>query len=1420
MRRVSAPAWLVAALALACSRPAGARDGLFDWVNDFQLSGRGELRFQKQLLSGTGQQTYYGQYWNTGPLEGQASLHCEGPLFLPGLSLQADITRTGGFGINDTRWAVTYGWDDGAVHYGDLNVGVTGGEFASFQKQIRGWQGDYKISEKLLVTGFFAKERGSVQHWSSRGNNTSGPYFLPYAPLIDGSEVVKVDEQGMRFGVDYVLHYQTGELWFETAVNPPRIIPDTSVISVSYQSYRGQRPASLMGSRLEWHPTPKLALGATFIEQKSQGGSEPTKDYDYREDWYQGSGSTGPFITSYRPILPDLLEAKTDQFVGNGTVGPFLATTKPIVTDVKAQYATDGQVLDSVVIKVNDVQQVEGIDYAVDYLQGRITFTQPPPATAAITVLYYYFVRDSLVVKIDGVLQAEDRDTTTPGSADYFANYTDGRIEFYRIVSPTATVMIDYYYAVPTSDGGLWSQGAGQRVLGMDMIFGLNKHIGITSEAALGRQLDQTGGLAFRTGIRADFNKLRIGTEYRSVDPSFAYVNTVGFQRREKGMNFQADYDFSDNIRSHLTLSDLDTDLGYSFGLSDYGYGYDSGSGYNYLSRAGGTYLGLGTPSPGARLRLPVISGGARSIDAGLVRQTSRDSSLTSSGLSTRAKRMDAGVDFDFPGWPQLRIGRQTMQNIGGTSSSDYGTWSLDFTYSPTQRRGPSRSRPGVMPGVAPGEVAAGLATPSVLAYGGSPQPTAMGTIGPLASQTMVPTTGGLMTNATPFGKTAPKLPAMRAQPQQAGPGRAQATDEKAGKQKRDRKRQAKKKGPTDREEALAEEQESLGVPSVASPDSAAAYSTTQATNAAAPQPKPAAVQPPTAPTAKQRPAPAAPASPAAGSLGPTLPPDFTNNPGRQPKGAPPTPPPGAEKAEEAAPPERPPGSDAEEGLTRMAARGLQWRNWQFRASHILGDQSSSTTSSDDEVTQNGTKTATTRLDFGWQPLDTLNLGANFGINTSDDTVALGRSSKGTMLQTGLQWRPSDKLSLTVARLTTDSTTLNYSTSALTDTKSRQDEAETTLRQDGYQDNSTRFTVHYQPFMKLGLDASLNLSKYLSFGSGGGFRADSDQRNWSLSGTYSLSDTWRLFGSMGETLIQYPPVDEEGGETRQTSQSYSTDSKNRDFALGINWGRLDGLNVSAQYRLLRGNSPTYAGYYGSGGTIPPIAGRQATGDEGPPSGRNDSTDISLDIAYPLSKRSTIHALIGRSKFLSSSWAADEDGVYQEYRNDSNKLDARVECEFRLNDTVALTGGWWFISNSGAQTGYSSGYGAAAGMGGADYNAHIFQFALNATFNRGGGAGARSTYQGYNMGRLGQARVGPTILGAGTLGGIGTYGGMGSGYGGGYSSGVGGAYGSGGSTGTYGTYGNYGGTYGGSTWGLGGTYGGGYGGYGGFGSPGW
>ncbi|MGD8241079.1 MAG: hypothetical protein PVH68_21175, partial [Armatimonadota bacterium] len=655
--------------------PARAR-GLLDFVDDLHVSGHGQLMLQRQDVSGGGSSAYYGQYWNTGAIESSASVHVEGPLFVPGLSLRCDVTRTGNFGINETRWALTQQIGDAAVTYGDINVRLTGSEFASFYKQIRGTQFEYSIDPSTFLMGFYASEKGAVYRETIAGENTAGPYFLRAAPIVDGSERVKVDEQVMQFGVDYVLHYETGQLYFETWQNPPRIIPSTSVISVSYQSLRGAGGGELMGMRAV----------------RELGGA-------------RGGGKNG---------VQELTLA------GSGTAGPYSLKGAPIA-DGSEEVRVDEQVMQF------------GVDYVVDYETGKLYFETDEnpsriiPNTSAITVRYrsrprprlgvgglpglqrfgergggtghiglslieqragtgatsrdtaawrrdvYYgsgttgpfettyrpIMQDGTTAIINGqetliddalIVTVDSSENIQQEGVDYRADYSRGIIEFFRIVPPTSTVYIKYYYDPRTEAAPL---GSSRRVLGVDISYPLSNKISLESEFALGGQLDGDQGMALRAGARANFDRFDIMAEYRQVDPKFTYINSVGFQRNEKGLNFRAGYRPRKYVRTDFQLSDLRTSQGYSFGSSPYGYGGFGGGVGNF----------------------------SHTLGAGL-RQDTDEEDVPS--LDTRAQRTGLGLELTFPRWPSLRISRDSMSNSGGSGGdNEYQNLNLDLTYAP-----------------------------------------------------------------------------------------------------------------------------------------------------------------------------------------------------------------------------------------------------------------------------------------------------------------------------------------------------------------------------------------------------------------------------------------------------------------------------------------------------------------------------------------------------------------------------------------------------------------------------------------------------------------------------------------------------------------------------------------------------------------
>jgi len=524
-----------------------------DWgvFQGMQVSGSNSFTLQQHALEGS-ESAFQGQRWDTDTLVRRSSLHIEGPVW-ENLGVQADISSTG-WGDSYTRYVLGWTTAETALYYGDLNIKLGGNEFASFNKTLQGWQLDQEIPGGLL-RGFYSKEKGLTRRETITGNNTSGPFFLRFTPIIEGSEVVKVDEEVMRFGEDYRLDYETGQLRFEPVDAPPRIIPTTSTISVSYQSYGyDSSPGSLYGARAEIKLLDdNMLLGITGLMEDKQQQSGANDTAGYQEDIYQASGTTGPFDTNFRPLLP------------NGST---------------VIYNGERQTIDqTVVVLVDNVEQVQGVDYDVYHSIGRIIFRRAVPPTALVIIRYYYDLGDE----------------TFMGDSQIF-----GVDVGYR-VSDDLTFRTDW--AQSDQDGG----GTGQ---------------------------------AWRSNLAYSQPDLTATLEYRDVQPGFSYVDTVGFQRKERGLNFATQWQANEHISLYERYSDLRSDSGLSFG--SYGGGL--------------TTFGIDTAQ-----------------DTG-----------TQTTLENQTKRNDFGIDVNYPGWPTLSLTRQTLENRGGaTTGRQQTTNMMSLNYSP-----------------------------------------------------------------------------------------------------------------------------------------------------------------------------------------------------------------------------------------------------------------------------------------------------------------------------------------------------------------------------------------------------------------------------------------------------------------------------------------------------------------------------------------------------------------------------------------------------------------------------------------------------------------------------------------------------------------------------------------------------------------
>jgi len=530
----------------------------------FTISGSNTLTFQDNQVEGS-QAAYETQRWDTGSVVRQSSLHLEGPVWNR-LSFQADISDSG-WGQSYTRWVAGYVGDNTALLYGDLDLGIGGNEFAGFNKSTRGWQLDQRLPGGGFMRGFYIQEKGVVRNQTFVGNDTPGPYFLTFTPVIEGSEVVKVNEDPMRFGSDYRLDYDSGQLYFEPIDGQARIITAADTISVSYQSlgYNDGGPGEIYGARAEMPLlNDKLLLGLTMLRHDRLENSSSSDTVGFQEDIYNGSGSTGPFDTNFRPIIAD----------GTSVV-----------------YKGERKIIDR-----------------------------------------------ALVVLVDGVEQIE--------AVDYDAYRSIGRVEFRRVVPPTALVKVQYYYEITGDDDS--DLMGDQDIWGLDLAWRLSDDLNVSMDLAQSKTAgtDESGS-AMSASVDWTIGKIHTLAEFRNVDSTYNYLDTVGFQRREKGLNLGLEWAITPGISLYDRYSDMQSDTGNSFGYS----GYSGSSLYDST-----TYSS---------------SGKARTA-------------ATSDALDIGTRRHDLGLDLRFDGWPSMKLQRSTMSNRGGSSgNSDYTNDTLSMDYSP-----------------------------------------------------------------------------------------------------------------------------------------------------------------------------------------------------------------------------------------------------------------------------------------------------------------------------------------------------------------------------------------------------------------------------------------------------------------------------------------------------------------------------------------------------------------------------------------------------------------------------------------------------------------------------------------------------------------------------------------------------------------
>ncbi|MGB9797036.1 MAG: hypothetical protein ACPLSK_00265 [bacterium] len=299
------------------------------------ISGYHTMYFRSYKVSGDSSLYNYDNYGNDSSFDDYTNLYIRGKLYKNAF-IDAQFSRDR-FSPMGNKITLEYRGKGVNIKVGSILASLMGNEFATLSKSLDGILFSVSLKANTTLSIVASQAKGSTKVESFRGNNSPGPYYLRFSPIVEGSEVVKVDDAIMRRGIDYDIDYYTGELNFLGA----RIIPEGSIITVSYEYFYSQGN-SIYGFRLgqegKW--------GITYL-------GRPQFSY-----------------------IPPQEHSREEYFIGTGTPGPFYLSNRPLVEN-------------SETVIIDGVTQPKE-SYQINYLSGIITFNRPIPQGASVVVRYKY----------------------------------------------------------------------------------------------------------------------------------------------------------------------------------------------------------------------------------------------------------------------------------------------------------------------------------------------------------------------------------------------------------------------------------------------------------------------------------------------------------------------------------------------------------------------------------------------------------------------------------------------------------------------------------------------------------------------------------------------------------------------------------------------------------------------------------------------------------------------------------------------------------------------------------------------------------------------------------------------------------------------------------------------------------------------
>lgn len=178
--------------------------------------------------------------------------------------------------------------------FGDFETGLTVTELARYGRSLTGLKADF-AGERVSASGFAARTDLGFGRDELRGDGTSGLYRLSRAPIVVGSdririevrdrfrtEVVRSTRELARF-LDYRLDYATGELFFKEPVPSRDDQLNPVFIVAEYETAGSGQEVTTAGGRAALHSADgRLEAGLSLVNDGATAGDTRLAGVDLR----------------------------------------------------------------------------------------------------------------------------------------------------------------------------------------------------------------------------------------------------------------------------------------------------------------------------------------------------------------------------------------------------------------------------------------------------------------------------------------------------------------------------------------------------------------------------------------------------------------------------------------------------------------------------------------------------------------------------------------------------------------------------------------------------------------------------------------------------------------------------------------------------------------------------------------------------------------------------------------------------------------------------------------------------------------------------------------------------------------------------------------------------------------------------------